>query len=324
VALAPAAARAFDLEAALVTPGENDRGTVVSIWELTTGKKRCQAPRGRCEATALTFSSDGLALAAGYADTTVLLWDITGRLLARPGAGPGLSIEAREQLWRDLASPDAERAYQAMRALAAAPGTAWHCCASACGRWSAGPCPRPRSPGGSSNWTPRTSSPASERPPSSKGRGGRLTSKPPLERRRRIERLLERLHPWAVSPEQLRALRALEVLEWSATREARQVLAALAGERSRPGSPARRRRRCTGWRAAPPHRDKVDQSRPYLPSAGSAIGSLVALPQFAQGAADDSEGRIKGKPEENADLPVGLLIGEAQGQRFALDGRQLG
>src|SRR5262249_19504944 len=57
-----------------------------------------------------------------------------------------------------------------------------------------------------------------------------LREKPPsLELRRRIEGLLKQLEGPITSPETLRRLRAVEVLEHIGTQEARQVLRALAG-----------------------------------------------------------------------------------------------
>ena len=54
-----------------------------------------------------------------------------------------------------------------------------------------------------------------------------LARKPALEVRQRIERLLAELEP-AASPERLRALRAVQVLEYAGTAEAEQVLQTLA------------------------------------------------------------------------------------------------
>ncbi|HWG43211.1 MAG TPA: hypothetical protein VN688_10530, partial [Gemmataceae bacterium] len=54
-----------------------------------------------------------------------------------------------------------------------------------------------------------------------------LAGNPSLEVRRRVEQLLVSMEP-ANSPEQLRALRAVEVLEYLGTRQARQVLETLA------------------------------------------------------------------------------------------------
>lgn len=55
-----------------------------------------------------------------------------------------------------------------------------------------------------------------------------LANKPSLEVRRRGGAILEKLHP-SRSPQQLQALRAVELLEYIATPEAREVLKSLAG-----------------------------------------------------------------------------------------------
>ena len=55
-----------------------------------------------------------------------------------------------------------------------------------------------------------------------------LAASPTLETRRRAERLLGRLDPWAPPPDRLRVSRAVEALEYIGTREARQLLRTLA------------------------------------------------------------------------------------------------
>lgn len=55
----------------------------------------------------------------------------------------------------------------------------------------------------------------------------RLTEKPPLEVRQRIKQILDKLEPTA-DAEHLRTLRAIQVLEYAGTPEARQHLRALA------------------------------------------------------------------------------------------------
>jgi hypothetical protein len=63
-----------------------------------------------------------------------------------------------------------------------------------------------------------------------------LATKPTLDTRRRLEQLIDKQEreDWAPSPERLRTLRALEVLERTGTSEARRVLEALA--RGAPGT----------------------------------------------------------------------------------------
>jgi hypothetical protein len=55
-----------------------------------------------------------------------------------------------------------------------------------------------------------------------------LAEKPSLEKRQRIERLIEKPHGPITRPETLRALRAVAVLQDIATPEAKQMLATLA------------------------------------------------------------------------------------------------
>jgi hypothetical protein len=55
-----------------------------------------------------------------------------------------------------------------------------------------------------------------------------LAGRPALESRRRIEQLLDKLDAPLTRPEQLRGIRAVEVLELVGTRAARELLAALA------------------------------------------------------------------------------------------------
>jgi hypothetical protein len=52
----------------------------------------------------------------------------------------------------------------------------------------------------------------------------RLEENPPLEVRRRLELLLERIERAVIPPGQLRGLRAVAALEWFGTAEARRVL----------------------------------------------------------------------------------------------------
>jgi WD40 repeat protein len=95
----------------------------VRLWETATGKKLLQLAEDRVEV--LAFSPDGKTLAAGtYSGNTVFLWN-----LASEGRAPGvqakrLSRRALADLWADLASNDAARAYQAVWTLAGAGPTA--------------------------------------------------------------------------------------------------------------------------------------------------------------------------------------------------------
>jgi WD40 repeat protein len=102
---------------ATVRPEMNTTG--VALWELRTGRKRWEQAVVNTTVTALALSADGKMLASGHSDTTVHVWDITSRLLARPTER--LAPGEADRLWTALAAADAAAAYTAMRKLATAP-----------------------------------------------------------------------------------------------------------------------------------------------------------------------------------------------------------
>jgi RNA polymerase sigma factor (sigma-70 family) len=103
----------------------------VCLWDTATGGERRHFA-GRDDAShparlrdgsawSLSFSGDGRRLAAGNGDTTVLVWDVTGRLAVGHRLRPAKPTDAELQaLWTDLAD-DAARADRAVWTLAAAP-----------------------------------------------------------------------------------------------------------------------------------------------------------------------------------------------------------
>jgi RNA polymerase sigma factor (sigma-70 family) len=94
-------------------------GGKIHFWELATGKHFRQFAGHQGRNLGLAFSPDGSLLLTADSDTTVLVWDQTGKhTLAK--AEP-LTVQALEARWADLASADAARAQQAVRTLATAP-----------------------------------------------------------------------------------------------------------------------------------------------------------------------------------------------------------
>jgi WD40 repeat protein len=95
----------------------------MSIHEIATGKLRASFAGHLGEVTAMSFAPDGLTLATGSADTTLLLWDATGGNLIRAAWAPMPEAQLLK-LWHDLMDDDAIVAYRAMWKLAACPDQA--------------------------------------------------------------------------------------------------------------------------------------------------------------------------------------------------------
>lgn len=92
----------------------------IRVVEAVTGGIRATF-KHKTWITALEFAPDGSTLAAASEDAPVYLWDIRGRLRNLPKSLDG---EAAERLWGALADPDAAKALDAMQRLAAAPDAA--------------------------------------------------------------------------------------------------------------------------------------------------------------------------------------------------------
>ncbi len=209
----------------------------IHLVELATGQERHHFAGHRGGTWALTFSADGRLLVSGNADTTALVWDLTGRRSAKEGVNKTLSPKELDALWDDLGSADAARGFRAVRALAVASEQA---------TVSLGRRLRPvvvadekrlarlladldgeqfearESAAAELEKLGETALPAYRKA---------LQGRPSAELRRRVQALLEQHEPReeALLPSaRLRELRALEILELIGTTEARRVLETLA------------------------------------------------------------------------------------------------
>src|SRR5262249_8868962 len=97
-----------------VATRNDDGASHVALWEVCSGKKRWQAPLP-ARPDALAFGEGGQVLVTGHADTTALLWDVSGR---RQRAR-ALDAKGWDALVKDLKSDDAAKAFEAQRTLAA-------------------------------------------------------------------------------------------------------------------------------------------------------------------------------------------------------------
>jgi dipeptidyl aminopeptidase/acylaminoacyl peptidase len=123
---APASALAFSPDGRMLSYGATDG--VIHLWEVATRRERHvftgHQSGGNDQGSfaagvaVLAFSPDGRTLISGGGDTTLLLWDVfptkSSRRLERPSA------KQLEAVWADLAGDDATKAYQGARILLAA------------------------------------------------------------------------------------------------------------------------------------------------------------------------------------------------------------
>jgi WD40 repeat protein len=225
-------AQALSPDGKTVALGYSD-GTVV-LCELLSGQVRRRWEGHRAGVGALAFSPDGRTLTSGSDDATALIWDVTGLEEGRRRLA-AFSAQQLDALWSALGDTDAARAYQALWTLTTVPE-------------QTAPFIRQRlQPAALEDQTKIQRLLADLQSDRFMVRqramqkldqlGGKaepallhaLANAPPLELRRRLEQLLDKLQTvFETDPASLRALRAVEVLEHLGTPAAGTVLQALA------------------------------------------------------------------------------------------------
>jgi WD40 repeat protein len=219
--------------------GGND--PAVRLVELATGQERHAFFGHRGRVVCLTFAADGRTLISAGADTTALVWDLTGKLAVSGMPAKPLTRAGLDACWNELGDADAPRAWHTIRRLDAASESITYL------EKRLEPIP-PVVPGRLARLIAELDSDKFE----VRQRAGEeleglgeaaagacrkaLQGRPSAEARRRLEELLEKvtLQMWSPSVERLRTLRALEALELASSVEAARLLKTLA--RGAPGA----------------------------------------------------------------------------------------
>jgi WD40 repeat protein len=232
-------AAAFSPGGRVLASGGNDR--LVRFWDLSTGEEIGQRAGHQGPVEALAFAPDGKVLASGGRDSTILLWGMEDRLRGQRPHPRQLAAKELDACWEKLKGDNAAQAYRAVWTLAAAPGQTVPFLKERL---------RPKAPA-SPEHVARLIADLDDGTFAVRVKASRaleelgelaapalrkaLEEQSSAEIRVQARRLLEKLPRKALSPLELRQLRAVAVLEYGATPEAQELLQALAR-----GAPAAR------------------------------------------------------------------------------------
>jgi WD40 repeat protein len=115
---------AFSLDGKRLAVGERDGS--VTVWDIASGDPLVTLDRHDGFVTGLAFSRDGKRLASTAQDGTVLVWEIPDKA---PPAAPGLTVGGFDEAFRLLGSSDASNAQRGMEYLYRRPAEAVKQCA---------------------------------------------------------------------------------------------------------------------------------------------------------------------------------------------------
>ncbi len=216
----------------LVTGCNNYR---VDFWEVASGNNRLCLEAHRPQDFDFALSSDGHTLATSWGDGVVRIWDT---LSLRPNDGTRtpatLPPQDWERQWTDLASRDAAQAYRAICTLVRWPKEAVSFLEGHLQRLPQADARRAARlvlDLDSNRFADRQKATDELEKLGGQARGALkkfLAGQPSLEARRRAEDLLEKINFPITSPDQLRVIRSVEVLEKIGNAEAKRLLGTLA------------------------------------------------------------------------------------------------
>jgi WD domain, G-beta repeat len=219
----------------LLAAGSREGGEVL-LWDISSGERLPELRGDSGAVLSVACSPDGTHLACGCANTTTLIWNLP-EWPPPTTAGPKLPTRLSEQeclsLWADLKAEAPGQTFNALWPLVACPEQA----VPYLGK-QLRPVAAPDQKGIARDLADLGSDQFELRQQAVnrlKGWGDlavpalrqRLADKPPVDERKTIEDLIRQANAW--SPEQLQVLRAIQVLEYIGTKEAKGVLERLAG-----------------------------------------------------------------------------------------------
>jgi WD40 repeat protein len=238
---APGVPRPFvGVTAAAVSPDGRTVATVsndgeLRFWDSGSGKvlvaRKGLAPNSRL----LAFAPDGKSLATAGPDLGPLLWEVPGLTAEGRPAAKEVTAETLPELWKDLSGDDAPRAWQAMLALAGAPKEALPFV-----KKQLEPSATPDAKQVARWLTDLDAEQFQDREKATEElvRAGKaaedavkkaLANKPTAEARQRLEFILSKLNgSQGPNLEEVRAARAVELLEKVGSAEARRILEEIA------------------------------------------------------------------------------------------------
>jgi WD40 repeat protein len=199
----------------------------VHLWEMASAREVATIHPDGQAVRSLAFSPDGRTLTSGMNDGTALIWDVTGR-----ASGGGAPVKP-EAAWEALAGEDAAKAAQAGWVLVSVPEQAVALLGERL---------RPAAPVDpqrlarliadldSDKFAVRQRASADLEALAEAALPAlrrHLDGKPPLEIRRRVETVIERVTGPTLSSDRLRTVRAVAVLEQVGTPAAGKVLESL-------------------------------------------------------------------------------------------------
>jgi WD40 repeat protein len=224
---------AFSPDGRLLYASSYDR--TLRVWEVFTGLESRKLEGHTSWVWNLALTADGRSLVSCGSDGRVLLWDAGGP--PRPDQTVKLSPRELEVYWGDLSGEAAGPALRAVHALAAAPGQSVPFLMARLRVAPPGKGPSEEELArlvGELNDDSFEVRQRAEAALAKMGRSAeavlrRAAAKPPsAEVRRRATRLLAKLAPARPRPEDLRAVRGVQALEYAGTAEARELLTRLA------------------------------------------------------------------------------------------------